>query len=208
MTTHPTTFTLPGPPSPVRGARARRTGAIPGLLYRPAVPADPEKVRQVDLRVETWARANDLFPSAWQGDFAGFQFGRAVVLQHPGAADLDRLTAAGKLLLAENIVDSCYCEEDEGRGERARAWADDWSSPSRHSTRTTARPNLRRSGGRASGRTARCAPTTSRCGTSPRWRHPARPTGSSTTSPGCTWATWPRPPGRRPGTCPRSGSTW
>ncbi|MDX2852308.1 family 2 encapsulin nanocompartment cargo protein terpene cyclase [Actinacidiphila glaucinigra] len=116
MTTHPTAFTLPGPPSPVRGARARRTGAIPGLLYRPAVPADPEKVRQVDLRVETWARANDLFPSAWQGDFAGFQFGRAVVLQHPGAADLDRLTAAGKLLLAENIVDSCYCEEDEGRG--------------------------------------------------------------------------------------------
>lgn len=38
------------------------------------------------------------------------------MLQHPGAADLDRLTAAGKLLLAENIVDSCYCEEDEGRG--------------------------------------------------------------------------------------------
>lgn len=49
-----------------------------------------------------------------------FQFGRAVVLQHPEAADLERLAVAGKLLLAENIVDSCYCEEDEGRGGARR----------------------------------------------------------------------------------------
>ncbi|WP_374114217.1 family 2 encapsulin nanocompartment cargo protein terpene cyclase [Streptomyces sp. NK08204] len=116
-----TAYALPGPPNLARSLRAhRRTGVIPGLLYRPAVPADPEKVREIDRRLEAWARAEDLFPAAWHGDFAGFQFGRAVVLQHPGAVDLDRLTAAGELLLAENIVDSCYCEEDEGRGGARR----------------------------------------------------------------------------------------
>ncbi|GES29994.1 family 2 encapsulin nanocompartment cargo protein terpene cyclase [Streptomyces angustmyceticus] len=107
---------LPGPPSLVRSLRARRGGAVPGLRYRPAAPADPEKAAEIDRRLETWARGLDLFPARWSGDFAQFQVGRAVVLQHPGAADLERLTVAGKLLLAENIVDSCYCEEDEGRG--------------------------------------------------------------------------------------------
>ncbi|MGX7759649.1 family 2 encapsulin nanocompartment cargo protein terpene cyclase [Streptomyces angustmyceticus] len=108
--------TLPGPPSLVRSLRARRGGAVPGLRYRPAAPADREKAAEIDRRLETWARGLDLFPAQWTGDFAQFQVGRAVVLQHPGAADLERLTVAGKLLLAENIVDSCYCEEDEGRG--------------------------------------------------------------------------------------------
>ncbi|MFF8971733.1 family 2 encapsulin nanocompartment cargo protein terpene cyclase [Streptomyces sp. NPDC014995] len=117
MSTPPNTGSaLPGPPSPARGVRTRRGGAIPGLRYRSVGPADPVKAAEVDRRLEVWARGLDLFPAAWRGDFAGFQFGRAVVLQHPGAADLERLTVAGKLLLAENCVDSCYCEEDEGRG--------------------------------------------------------------------------------------------
>ncbi|MFJ5309272.1 family 2 encapsulin nanocompartment cargo protein terpene cyclase [Streptomyces sp. NPDC088350] len=118
MTTPATTtcLPLPGPPNLASTVRARRTGAIPGLTYRPAAPADPEKAAEIDRRLETWARGLDLFPAAWDGDFAGFQFGRAVVLQHPGALDLERLTAAGKLLLAENIVDNCYCEEDEDKG--------------------------------------------------------------------------------------------
>ncbi|OIJ66597.1 cyclase [Streptomyces mangrovisoli] len=112
----PRTTALPGPPNIARSLATRRTGAIPGLLYRPAAPADPVKAAEVDRRLEAWARALDLFPPAWRGDFSGFQFGRAVVLQHPGALDLERLTVAGQLLLAENLVDSCYCEEDEGRG--------------------------------------------------------------------------------------------
>ncbi|MFJ1807937.1 MULTISPECIES: family 2 encapsulin nanocompartment cargo protein terpene cyclase [unclassified Streptomyces] len=107
---------LPGPPSLARSLRARRGGAIPGLRYRKADPADPEKAAEIDRRLEAWARGLDLFPAAWNGDFTGFQFGRAVVLQHPCALDLERLTVAGKLLLAENIVDNCYCEEDEDKG--------------------------------------------------------------------------------------------
>lgn len=87
---------------------------MPGLRYRPAVPADPVRATEVDRRVEAWARELELFPKEWTGDFAGFQLGRAVVLQHPGALDLDRLTVAGKLLLAENIVDDCYCEDRGG----------------------------------------------------------------------------------------------
>ncbi len=45
------------------------------------------------------------------------------MLQHPGATDLDRLTVAGELLLAENLVDSCYCSEDEDRGGSSRGSA-------------------------------------------------------------------------------------
>lgn len=113
-------FAPPGPPKPVGAMRGPRLGAVPGLRCRPAAPADPEKAAEIDRRLEDWARRLDLFPPEWSGDFAQFQFGRAVVLQHPGAADLERLTVAGKLLLAENIVDSCYCEEDEGRGGARR----------------------------------------------------------------------------------------
>ncbi|MFE4624069.1 family 2 encapsulin nanocompartment cargo protein terpene cyclase [Streptomyces mirabilis] len=111
---------LPGPPRLVPVTQARRNGAIPGLRHRPAAPADPGKAAEVDRRLEAWVRRLDAFPKAWTGDFAGFQFGRAVVLQHPGAADLERLTTAGKLLLAENLVDNCYCEEDEDRGGSSR----------------------------------------------------------------------------------------
>ncbi|SED40711.1 2-methylisoborneol synthase [Streptomyces sp. 2224.1] len=123
MSTPPDTaagFSLPGPPNLARSVRARRGGAVPGLRYRPAAPADPDKAKEIDRRLEAWARRLDLFPAQWTGDFAQFQVGRAVVLQHPGAADLERLTVAGELLLAENIVDSCYCEEDEGRGAARR----------------------------------------------------------------------------------------
>lgn len=123
MSTPPTaaaSLPLPGPPNLARTLTARRGGAIPGLRYRPVAPADPEKAAEIDRRLEEWARGLDLFPEAWNGDFAGFQFGRAVVLQHPEAADLERLTAAGKLLLAENIVDNCYCEEDEDKGGSRR----------------------------------------------------------------------------------------
>ncbi|WP_329565599.1 family 2 encapsulin nanocompartment cargo protein terpene cyclase [Streptomyces sp. NBC_01361] len=107
-------FSPPGPPSLAHALQTRRGGAVPGLRHQPAVPADPVKVAEVDRRLEIWARGLDLFPEAWFEDFASFQVGRAVVLQHPGAADLDRLTAAGKLLLAENMVDDCYCEDKGG----------------------------------------------------------------------------------------------
>lgn len=109
-------YPLPGPPNLVRSLRNRRSTTVPGLRFRPAAPADPAKAEEIDRRLEAWARQLDLFPAQWSGDFTQFQFGRAVVLQHPGAADLERLTVAGKLLLAENIVDNCYCEEDEGKG--------------------------------------------------------------------------------------------
>lgn len=120
MSTPASVPSLPGPPNLAWTMRTRRGGAIPGLKYRPAAPADPEKAAEIDRRLEAWARGLELFPAAWKGDFSGFQFGRAVVLQHPQAADLDRLTVAGQLLLAENLVDSCYCEEDEGRGGARR----------------------------------------------------------------------------------------
>lgn len=103
-----------GRSAPSTAAGPRAGDPIPGLYCPPAVPADPAKVAEVDRRLETWARELDLFPPEWAGDFAGFQVGRAVVLQHPAAVDLERLVVAGKLLVAENVVDDCYCEDYGG----------------------------------------------------------------------------------------------
>ncbi|WP_251828954.1 family 2 encapsulin nanocompartment cargo protein terpene cyclase [Streptomyces sp. ATCC 21386] len=111
---------LPEPPSPVRARRARRSGAIPGLRYRPAVPADPVRAAEVDRRLEEWAERLDLFPREWRGQFERFGLGRAIVLAHPGGAGLEHLAAAGKLLLAEHLVDNVYCEADEGKGGSPR----------------------------------------------------------------------------------------
>ncbi|MFE6688988.1 family 2 encapsulin nanocompartment cargo protein terpene cyclase [Streptomyces sp. NPDC057743] len=111
---------VPTGSAPAAGAVRRPAGPprpgdpIPGLYYQPAVPADPAKVAEVDRRLEAWAHELELFPPEWAGDFAGFQTGRAVVLQHPGAADMERLVTAGKLLVAENVVDDCYCEDYGG----------------------------------------------------------------------------------------------
>ncbi|MFE7429680.1 family 2 encapsulin nanocompartment cargo protein terpene cyclase [Streptomyces sp. NPDC057545] len=99
-------------PPPAAGPRAG--DPIPGLYCPPAVPADPAKAAEVDRQLEAWAHELNLFPPEWAGDFAGFQVGRAVVLQHPAAADLERLVVAGKLLVAENVVDDCYCEGEYG----------------------------------------------------------------------------------------------
>ncbi|WP_063762962.1 family 2 encapsulin nanocompartment cargo protein terpene cyclase [Streptomyces rimosus] len=101
-------------PGPGPAARPRPGTPVPGLHCPPAVPADPAKVAEVDRRLEAWAHELALFPPEWAGDFAGFQVGRAVVLQHPGAFNLERLVVAGKLLVAENVVDDCYCEDYGG----------------------------------------------------------------------------------------------
>ncbi|MFE0133612.1 family 2 encapsulin nanocompartment cargo protein terpene cyclase [Streptomyces sp. NPDC059037] len=103
-----------GRSAPAPAGKPRAGDPIPGIYVPPAVPADPAKVAEVDRRLEAWAHELDLFPPEWAGDFAGFQTGRAVVLQHPGAVDLEHLVVAGKLLVAENVVDDCYCEDYGG----------------------------------------------------------------------------------------------
>lgn len=103
-----------GPSAPAPTAQPRPGDPVPGLYCPPAVPADPVKVAEVDRRLEAWAHELALVPPQWAGDFAGFQVGRAVVLQHPGAVDLEHLVVAGKLLVAENVVDDCYCEDYGG----------------------------------------------------------------------------------------------
>ena len=93
----PPPFRLPGTarasPAP-RGPGAADPSPASGT--GPPPPPTREKAEEVDRRLEAWARGLDLFPPHWEGDFTGFQFGRAVVLQHPGAADLERLTVAGQ----------------------------------------------------------------------------------------------------------------
>ncbi|NGO70770.1 family 2 encapsulin nanocompartment cargo protein terpene cyclase [Streptomyces boncukensis] len=90
---------------------------IPGIRHRPAVQPDPALVAEVDRRTEQWAKELDLVPPEWEDQFAGFGFGRAVCLGHPDHADVERLLVAARLLVAENLVDDCYCEDHGGSPE-------------------------------------------------------------------------------------------
>ncbi|MCQ4079784.1 2-methylisoborneol synthase [Streptomyces sp. RB6PN25] len=90
---------------------------IPGLHYHPAVQPDPAVVAEVDRRANQWAQQLDLVPPEWEDQFEGFGFGRAVCLCHPDHADLERLMVAARLLVAENVVDDCYCEDHGGSPE-------------------------------------------------------------------------------------------
>ncbi|MDI3386450.1 family 2 encapsulin nanocompartment cargo protein terpene cyclase [Streptomyces sp. B-S-A8] len=90
---------------------------IPGLRFQPAVQPDPALVAEVDRRTKEWAQELDLVPAKWDDQFEGFGFGRAVCLGHPDHADVDRLVVAARLLVAENVVDDCYCEDHGGSPE-------------------------------------------------------------------------------------------
>jgi 2-methylisoborneol synthase len=74
-------------------------------------------VAEVDRRAKRWSAELRLFPAEWEDQFEGFGFGRAVCLCHPDHADIDRLVVAARLLVAENVVDDCYCEDHGGSPE-------------------------------------------------------------------------------------------
>ncbi|MFJ5830867.1 family 2 encapsulin nanocompartment cargo protein terpene cyclase [Streptomyces sp. NPDC093089] len=102
------------PPAAPPGAPA---GAliIPGLYYHPVPEPDPVRVDEVSLRIKSWAVDEvQLFPDDWEGEFDGFSVGRYMVACHPDAPTVDHLMIATRLMVAENAVDDCYCEDHGG----------------------------------------------------------------------------------------------
>ncbi|MGW8354214.1 family 2 encapsulin nanocompartment cargo protein terpene cyclase [Streptomyces wedmorensis] len=88
---------------------------IPGLYYHPVPEPDPVRVDEVSLRIKSWAVDEvRLFPDDWEGQFDGFSVGRYMVACHPDAPTVEHLMVATRLMVAENAVDDCYCEDHGG----------------------------------------------------------------------------------------------
>ncbi|MFD3936613.1 family 2 encapsulin nanocompartment cargo protein terpene cyclase [Streptomyces sp. NPDC058611] len=88
---------------------------IPGLYHHPVPEPDPARVEEVSRRIKAWAMDEvQLYPEDWAGEFGGFQVGRYMVACHPDAPTIEHLMLATRLMVAENAVDDCYCEDHGG----------------------------------------------------------------------------------------------
>ncbi|MFG2332043.1 family 2 encapsulin nanocompartment cargo protein terpene cyclase [Streptomyces sp. NPDC048604] len=88
---------------------------IPGLYHHPVAEPDPVRVEEVSLRIKAWAVDEvQAFPPEWEDQFDGFSVGRYMVACHPDAPTVDHLMVATRLMVAENAVDDCYCEDHGG----------------------------------------------------------------------------------------------
>lgn len=99
-------------PAPVAPAEGR---AVPGLYHHPVPEPDPVRVEEVSSRIKQWAQDEvQLYPEEWEGQFDGFSVGRYMVGCHPDAPTVDHLMLATRLMVAENALDDCYCEDHGG----------------------------------------------------------------------------------------------
>ncbi|WP_216587577.1 family 2 encapsulin nanocompartment cargo protein terpene cyclase [Streptomyces brasiliscabiei] len=99
----------PAPAPPAAGP------AVPGLYHHPVPEPDPVRVEEVSRRIKRWAEDEvQLYPEEWEGQFDGFSVGRYMVGCHPDAPTVDHLMLATRLMVAENAVDDCYCEDHGG----------------------------------------------------------------------------------------------
>jgi 2-methylisoborneol synthase len=88
---------------------------IPGLYHHPVPEPDPARVEEVGLRIKRWAVDEvQAYPPEWEDQFDGFSIGRYMVACHPDAPTVDHLMIAARLMVAENVVDDCYCEDHGG----------------------------------------------------------------------------------------------
>lgn len=88
---------------------------IPGLYHHPIPEPDPVRVEEVSRRIKSWALDEvALYPEDWEEQFDGFSVGRYMVGCHPDAPSIDHLMIATRLMVAENAVDDCYCEDHGG----------------------------------------------------------------------------------------------
>ncbi|MFJ4855480.1 family 2 encapsulin nanocompartment cargo protein terpene cyclase [Streptomyces sp. NPDC088730] len=113
----PAATTGTGPKADVQGK------VIPGLYHHPIPEPDPVRVEEVSRRIKAWALDEvSLYPDDWEEEFDGFSVGRYMVGCHPDAPTIDHLMLATRLMVAENAVDDCYCEDHggspDGLGER------------------------------------------------------------------------------------------
>ncbi|MFB7609507.1 family 2 encapsulin nanocompartment cargo protein terpene cyclase [Streptomyces gardneri] len=99
----------PAPAAPVDALH------IPGLYYHPVAEPDPVRVEELSRRIKDWALDEvQLYPDEWEGQFDGFSVGKYMVACHPDAPSIEHLMIAARLMVAENAVDDCYCEDHGG----------------------------------------------------------------------------------------------
>ena len=99
----------PGTGEPAEGE------AVPGLYHHPIAEPDPVRVAEVSRRIKAWAVDEvQAVPAEWEDQFDGFSVGRYMVACHPDAPTVDHLMLATRLMVAENAVDDCYCEDHGG----------------------------------------------------------------------------------------------
>ncbi|MFG2485435.1 family 2 encapsulin nanocompartment cargo protein terpene cyclase [Streptomyces virginiae] len=105
----PAVAAAPEAPAPIPG------NPIPGLYYHPVPEPDPVRVEELSRRIKAWALDEvSLYPEDWEDQFDGFSVGRYMVACHPDAPSIDHLMLATRLMVAENAVDDCYCEDHGG----------------------------------------------------------------------------------------------
>ncbi|WP_413798090.1 family 2 encapsulin nanocompartment cargo protein terpene cyclase [Streptomyces iranensis] len=104
------------PPTPSTPSAVPAEGnPIPGLYHHPVPEPDAVRVEEVGRRIKAWALDEvDLYPEEWEEQFDGFSVGRYMVACHPDAPTVDHLMLATRLMVAENAVDDCYCEDHGG----------------------------------------------------------------------------------------------
>jgi 2-methylisoborneol synthase len=109
----PPTADPPDTPDPV--ADTAEGTPVPGLYFHPVPEPDPVRVDEVSRRIKSWAMDEvSLYPDDWEEEFDGFSVGRYMVGCHPDAPTVDHLMLATRLMVAENAVDDCYCEDHGG----------------------------------------------------------------------------------------------
>ncbi|MFI9318415.1 family 2 encapsulin nanocompartment cargo protein terpene cyclase [Kitasatospora aureofaciens] len=108
----PAALTAPRATAASSGGKPKLGDPIPGLYHHPIAEPDPARVEALSLRIKAWAIDEiELYPPEWEKDFDGFSTGRYMVACHPDAPSIDHLMLAARLMVAENAVDDCYCED-------------------------------------------------------------------------------------------------
>ncbi|CAM5409218.1 hypothetical protein SALBM135S_01416 [Streptomyces alboniger] len=196
--------TPPGPAEPVSAAEEGRP--IPGLYHHPVAQPDPARVEEVSHRIKAWAvEEAQVYPPEWEEQFDGFSVGRYMVACHPDAPTVDHLMVATRLMVAENVLDDCYCEDHGGSpiGLGSRLLLAHTALDPLHTSKEYEPPWVESLQSDAPRRAYRSAMEyflrSASASQADRYRHDMA---------GCTWATSRRPRGRRRSTYPRCGSTW
>ncbi|EPH44441.1 putative 2-methylisoborneol synthase [Streptomyces aurantiacus JA 4570] len=93
--------------------------AVPELYCPPPLRDDPALATEVNERLLAWAAETGIYAGRLERVRAA-DFGRLMMLAHPGTDDPRRLLAAARCALAEWATDDYYCD-DESMGSRPEA---------------------------------------------------------------------------------------
>nr|WP_258053053.1 family 2 encapsulin nanocompartment cargo protein terpene cyclase [Streptomyces sp. Ru73] len=100
---------------PAESGKPAAGDPIPGLYHHPVPEPDPVRVEEVGRRIKSWAVDEvQAVPAEWEDQFDGFSVSRYMVACHPDAPTVDHVMIATRLMVAENAVDDCYCEDHGG----------------------------------------------------------------------------------------------